>query len=66
MTHEELAKLEKFVEVATPVKELFGERVVNRWVQSLEAKGYTATAARTMVELQSLRMQYIRFIRRSS
>jgi hypothetical protein len=48
------AKLEEIVEVMgmiTPVKKVLGQRAVNRWVERLEAKGFTATAARSIVEL---------------
>jgi hypothetical protein len=57
-------KLEKdidaFVESVTPVRKLLGEQVVNRLVSKLEASGFTDTAARHMVELQSIVWQYIR------
>jgi hypothetical protein len=43
------------IEIATPSKKVFGEQVVNRWVRSLETKGYGPLAARALVDMLALR-----------
>jgi hypothetical protein len=54
------AALAELVELAVPAKKLFDQQVIDRWVKRLEANGFSALTARTLVELSPTLGRYFR------